>query len=370
MALPIKEIDALLAKSKKLPPSQMQEQTFMEIAGYPNYENVCSNILQFYFQPTNEHGFGTLLLDTLATLIKEELVIGGQVIDVRREEITDNNNRIDLVIESDDYVLGIENKIFAPLDNPLCDYAKHLEYLSKGHKKVYKVLLSLRPQPSSALKCFCPITYEAFFQKLIEDTGSYFLTAREPYVTFLRDFIQTIQNLQRSTAMDQERLAYFKDNQEDIAKLLAEVEKLREDMLGKVKQLKAVTTDLSKSIDLDKSIKLEVGVWQPLKAKDLAGVTWYKYKFSESSWLQLDVFITPSGWWMQFFNKSGCSLLQVKLELEARGIKVEYNTSKSRLIYKGEESSFPYETEIEIVRTWTLKMLQRLATEPKSLLGK
>lgn len=359
MTLPIEKIEALLAKLKSLPPSQKREQTFMEIAGYPNYENVCSNILQFYFHPAKEHGFGTLLLDTLATLIKKEAVIGGQVIDVRREEITSKGNRIDLVIESDDYVLGIENKIFAHLNNDLYDYGKHLESLSEG-RQVYKVLLSLRfIKPSPDLKGFCPISYNRFFQTVIENIGSYFLTAREPYITFLRDFIQTMQNLHRSTAMDRERLAYFKDNQEDIARLLAEVVKLREDMLSKAKQLKAVTTDLVKP-------NVEVGVWQS-KNLDLGGVTWYKYKFSDSSRLQLDVFITPAGWWMQFFNSSGCSLQQVKQVLEARGIEVKYHNTSSRLIYKGKKNDLPYETEIETVKEWTLDMLKRLTDEPARL---
>ena len=67
--LPLEKITHLLNGLKSLPPSQKREPTFMEIAGYPHFENVCSNILQFYLQPSNEHGFGTLLLDSLFTLI-------------------------------------------------------------------------------------------------------------------------------------------------------------------------------------------------------------------------------------------------------------------------------------------------------------
>lgn len=31
---------------KKIP---IKEKTFMDVSGYPHYENVCSNILAFYF---------------------------------------------------------------------------------------------------------------------------------------------------------------------------------------------------------------------------------------------------------------------------------------------------------------------------------
>ncbi len=115
----------------------------MEIAGYPHFENVCSNILSFYLQPSNEHGFGTLFLDVLATLIDTEIEIDGQAVDIRREELTDNQNRIDLVIESDNYIVGIENKIYADPYNPFWDYSEYLESLSGG-RQVCKILLSLR----------------------------------------------------------------------------------------------------------------------------------------------------------------------------------------------------------------------------------
>jgi PD-(D/E)XK nuclease superfamily len=199
VTLSIEQIADLFAGLKNLPKAINREPTFMEIAGYPHFENVCSNILAFYLQPNNNHGFGTLFLDVLTTLINEEIEIDGQDIEVRREEPTKKGNRIDLVIKSGNYVLGIENKIYADLNNPFCDYSKHLDSLSEGRKKIHKILLSLRSvQPSPQLYGFYPISYEIFFQKVLMRIGSYFLTANEPHATFLRDFIQTIQNLQKS----------------------------------------------------------------------------------------------------------------------------------------------------------------------------
>lgn len=51
----------LLTEFKRLPPSP-REFTFMQVAGYPHYENVCSNILAFYLDPQEEHGLGDLVL--------------------------------------------------------------------------------------------------------------------------------------------------------------------------------------------------------------------------------------------------------------------------------------------------------------------
>jgi hypothetical protein len=58
--------EALFNEFRTLPPAVRRSPTFMEVAGYPHYENVCSNILAFYFDPSNPHGFGNLLLDTFA----------------------------------------------------------------------------------------------------------------------------------------------------------------------------------------------------------------------------------------------------------------------------------------------------------------
>jgi hypothetical protein len=101
----------------------------MEIAGYPHYENVCSNILAFYLDPEEVHGLGTLVLDALArvgSIAAADEGVGGNV-SVEREVITDNGNRIDILIETDAHAILIENKIYASVENPLKDYAAYLD---------------------------------------------------------------------------------------------------------------------------------------------------------------------------------------------------------------------------------------------------
>ena len=45
---------SLLDEFRKLPPGITRSPTFMEVAGYPHYENVCSNILAFFLDPKNQ----------------------------------------------------------------------------------------------------------------------------------------------------------------------------------------------------------------------------------------------------------------------------------------------------------------------------
>jgi PD-(D/E)XK nuclease superfamily len=355
VTLSIEQIADLFAGLNNLPKAVNREPTFMEIAGYPHFENVCSNILAFYLQPINEHGFGTLFLDVLATLVNAEIEIDGQGIDVRREEITGNGKRIDLVIESDNHIFGIENKIFAGLYSPFEEYSKHLESLSNGHQ-VFKILLSLRSvKPSPQLCGFYPISYEVFFQRVLANIGSCFLTAHEPHTTFLRDFIQTLQNLQEVTTMDRQRLEYFQKNQQHISTLLNEVDGLRKDMRKKVNQLKeSVTVE-------NITYPIQSGLWR--SSKDLIDVIWYTVKIDDALfWIQFDVYLTPTGWKIHFWNRKG-SRKQVEQWLQSRGIEVvETNTGNIwRLVYNGTDNIKPYEAELEDVRKWTLDMFDRLA---------
>ncbi len=116
-------LEALLDDFGRLPARVERPPTFMEIAGYPHYENVCSNVLAFYLDPQQPHGLGTLLLDALARaggIASPDEGIGGNV-SVEREVITDAGNRIDIVIESDAHAIVIENKIRAAVSNPFAD---------------------------------------------------------------------------------------------------------------------------------------------------------------------------------------------------------------------------------------------------------
>ncbi len=355
MTLPLATITSLLDDLKKLPPMRPHKQTFMEISGYPHFENVCSNILQFYLQPTNEHGFDTLFLDSLISVAGQKLTDNTEEVDIRREELTANNNRIDLVIETDEYIIGIENKIFAPAYNDFKDYMEYLKLLANG-RHISGILLSLRPlKPSPDLYGFIPVSYEQFLQRILSNFGSYIITAQEPHLTFFRDFVRTLQNLQETTAMDRQRLAYFHENQVSIKTLLTEIDSLYGDMRYKVKQVEAL---------LDPEVfsslyPISHGLWR--SKTDLVDIVWCHLRLSSSLSLQFNVRLTLDGWSRDFFNRKGFST-EIKRWMTEREIEVEEG-SPQRLECKGE--ILPYETEPEEVREWAFTVFEKLiATTP------
>jgi hypothetical protein len=285
-----------LSGLEDLPLLQSQQKTFMEIAGYAHSENACSKILQFYLTPTNEHGFGRLLLDSLVAIIDRELINDKQNIEVFREVRTTEGKRIDLIIVSDDYVIGIENKIFAEVNNPFCDYTIHLNSLGGKFKKVYKVLLSLRAEEESIELCgFKPITYDSLLNNIEEKLESYSQNMPNEHLTFLKDFIRTMRNLQKQSNVDPQWLKYFQDKDNDIKKLLTEIAVLRKDMRMKLEQLEQLIVELEISAHFTER-------WFWTHPTFVGDMLIYTIDPGKSS-LSFAIILTPVGWKMQFWNK-------------------------------------------------------------------
>ena len=211
--------EALLdAFSQQVPLRPERLPTFMEITRYPHYENVCSNILAFFFDPDNPHGLGTLFLDALVQVggIEDQAGTLGRNVQVGREEPTDVG-RIDILIQSDSHAVLIENKIFRPVDNPLDDYAKYLDSLPQCHK--YRFLLTLKPIDESTkrdIECygFQNITHEDLANEIRGLLGSYVANVDTRYLTFMLDFLNTLDCLPEDMAMDQKFVDFLKNRPE------------------------------------------------------------------------------------------------------------------------------------------------------------
>ena len=58
---------------KELPEISPVKKNLIEIAGYPKWENVNSNLLAFYFDEKEEHGFNRLFLNSLIDLYESKI---------------------------------------------------------------------------------------------------------------------------------------------------------------------------------------------------------------------------------------------------------------------------------------------------------
>jgi hypothetical protein len=159
---------SLLDEFRKLPPGITRSPTFMEVSGYPHYENVCSNILAFFLDPKNQHGFEGLLLDALAEAGPIDGITEGSYanVSVERESTTDRGNRIDILIESDTLLIVIENKIFHDVANPFEDYTAFVNQRNTSGKAIYKFLLTLDRNDTGTVYGFRNLTYSRFIDAI------------------------------------------------------------------------------------------------------------------------------------------------------------------------------------------------------------
>ena len=232
MIAKIYQFKALLAAFKELPPTLQRHPTILEILGYPysKWENAYSNTLAFFLDPGREHGFGSLFLQSLLSLARGRVEIQDtQQVDVSREVRTATNKRIDLVIETETLIVGIENKIRHGLHNDLEDYGRYLEENANG-RDVCKILLGLNLPDDAELFGFRPIKYQAYFDEVLGRIGPAIIGSTDRYLRFALEVIETIKHLTEDSAMDSEMLAFFANNREEVESLEQEAEKLRTDM--------------------------------------------------------------------------------------------------------------------------------------------
>lgn len=125
-----------------------KEWSFLETIGVSHRETIIANLLRYFFDPNEKHELGDTFIKALlqTTPFSLELKEKNEIptfnsssfswADVNVEEPTDNKNRIDILIETEDLVIVVEFKINHYLNNPLEDYVNHIEGFDKNKKKI------------------------------------------------------------------------------------------------------------------------------------------------------------------------------------------------------------------------------------------
>ena len=119
---------------------------FLEISGYPHYENVVSNILAFYFDSNEEHNLNELVVKSLIEcyenihepkieITKEISSYELQNGDIEIREHNADGKRIDILLVLDNCLIIIENKIYAGHEkNPYKEYHEEALRIAKNLK--------------------------------------------------------------------------------------------------------------------------------------------------------------------------------------------------------------------------------------------
>jgi hypothetical protein len=231
-------------------PRIRQGRTFMEVAGYPHYENVCSNILAFYFDPTAEHGMGDMVLSAFFKMVKErakgsfsEPDIPG-LVTITREHPAEELKRIDLVIHSEAFTVGIENKIYHWEANDLESYARVIDGMGSG-RTVVKAILCLRADPRAAapLGGFIRYTYLELWNHVQSLLGHYLSFASPQWVIYLNEFMRTTTRLAGETPDEIEVTDFFIKNHALIEQLVSDRQQLLNRLATRMKSIEAQVKD-------------------------------------------------------------------------------------------------------------------------------
>ncbi|MDR1805966.1 MAG: PD-(D/E)XK nuclease family protein [Clostridium sp.] len=169
-----------------------KEFTLADIFRKNRNENFSSDWLAFILDPIHFKSYEPL--NAFLRLLDIPTLDENQEVTVEREVSLGEYGRIDLLITTDDYLIGIENKIDAwTRENQCEDYAVALKE-QKGEKQAVGVLLS--PQSNGVLSAngFVDLSYEQLIEELkgisidfINNLRSAFLL--KDYITYMEENI-------------------------------------------------------------------------------------------------------------------------------------------------------------------------------------
>lgn len=187
------------------------ERTFMQLADYPHFENVCCNVLAFFFDMKEAHGFRSLFIKSLLECMRVSANCRYTEA-VERGVPTGNGNRIDIFIETDNHLIAIENKLYSGANNPWDDYEAYIDTLNPANEKEpLFVLLTLKEENVGA-SSFRNVTYSELFAAIKRNIGMYIAGADAKWNIILNDFIRTIEELREETVLDRGFIEFYNEN--------------------------------------------------------------------------------------------------------------------------------------------------------------
>ena len=224
--------------------------TLLDIAGFPDWENVYSNILAFLLDTKQSHGFGPLFIRSIVAAYRSCSLYGWPT-DIRdpehveatdrveREVSTATNKRIDLVIECADFLVCIENKIWSGLHNDLGEYREHCEK-SGDPRPVLGIVLSPHGVTDQRLQDhrFVSITYGDLVEQVRRRMGSHIGPHNTQYQYLLFDFLEQASRFARTTNMNDDQRAFldfWQENYEKIDNIQSMCNKMQKELNPKAK---------------------------------------------------------------------------------------------------------------------------------------
>lgn len=234
----------LLEKAKKFK-QQPREKTFFDTAIRNHYENPTTELLEFFLNPLEAHELDDTFWKGLTDVLLEQVQIDPKGIGLlersERECVTQDGNRIDLLLETDSHLVLVEAKIYHHQNNPFDDYVKFAKTRAKG-KSILGLILSISGKSEAQ------DWYGISYQQLVNAIRPYLATQmlKNPmnkWNLFAREFLLHLESYYQIQNLDMKSVEFIFDHYKEIE----ELQKLKTNTIKAV--VENISQQLSSKID-------------------------------------------------------------------------------------------------------------------------
>ncbi len=342
--------EKLIEEFRKIPKKKFKEESFISICGFPHYEKVASNILSFFFDTSREHNLHDLFVKSLIESMELLPDDYPSNFSCETEVYTKKDNKIDLLLKNEQINIVIENKINAQLYNDLDDYYETAAEDCK--ESPLGVVLSFYPQKEENQK-YHYVTYEMFFNAIKKNFGFYVQNVNKKYLPFLIDFINNIENLNRSKSMDKDFVEFLRKNEADATSFAGEIDELRRELRGIVKSVNQLNEENLKT----KNVK--IWEWRELpELFDDAVIDYYPNYPKKNLVITLDSYLDLNKWTFYLWIRKDKTGNNINLANYIKKIKLKGNNTIDGK-YKFDQV-FDFDEDIGVVSDFIVSIINKL----------
>lgn len=315
--------------------------TLFEICGHPQYEDVASNVLAFFFDTSKPHGLRDSCVRSLLEAAGVETADIEQEWTAEREVMTDAGKFIDIHIFNDERLIVVEAKVWAPLHNDLRNYA---DYSKRAHpgKAITCILLCLSPPSDSVdLAGFQVVTYDQFFNQVKGKLGFMLASCDLRYLSILADLMENMTYLKEGTSMSTGFLEFLSKHEDSVNRLVKDIKQFRDDLRSRVKSVIDLVPGKINGLEAKRWAWRDLNALYDIAVTDLVLVNGAK--------IAIDSIISHKGWSFEIYQRAGQPVLNLAEFCKEQGLHGQLTTtSRFRLAETLSYSATPSEVALKI----------------------
>lgn len=264
------KFEQVLREFSQLQPLNLVEPNIFSIGSKGYYENPTTDILAFFIDTNGQHQLGNTVLNALFSCLNTETQSfdSALVAVPEREVLTKTGKRIDLLLEGNDWVMVIENKIFHHQNNPFDDYMSFVKSASRDRfdgKKGGFIVLAPDKEPLPSGWQF--VSYRHFITALKQQLAEKFISQPvNKWVLLLREFVLHLESLMSQPSVNQDTLEFVLNNLSTIK----DIQETKEQALKQYQQ--QLKTQLQNM--LNQEVVTQIHNWEGYPVLRFALATW------------------------------------------------------------------------------------------------